>query len=48
MDEIFSMNQEKIIWEHIKTFERSQADDYTTGYLQDYLYFKNYFKMIAI
>ena len=25
-----------------------QGDDYTTGYLLDYVYFKNYYKMIAI
>ena len=25
-----------------------QGDDYTTGYLLDYAYFKNYYKMIAI
>ena len=25
-----------------------QGDDYTTGYLQDYHYFKNYYKIIAI
>ena len=25
-----------------------QGDDYTTGYLPDYPYFKNYYKMIAI
>ena len=25
-----------------------KGDDYTTGYLLDYIYFKNYYKMIAI
>ena len=24
------------------------GDDYTTGFLLDYIYFKNYYKMIAI
>ena len=32
-----------MIWEHTKTFEisTSQVDDYTTGCLLDYHYFKN-------
>ena len=33
------------------TFRRSQlvsGDDYATGCLLDYLYFKNYYEMIAI
>ena len=25
-----------------------QGDDYTTGCLLDYIYFKNYYKMIAV
>ena len=38
----------------IKTFENirkitiGQGDDYTTGFLLDYTYFKKYYKMIAI
>ena len=38
----------------IKTFDniqknaRGQGDDYTTGCILDYLYFKEYYKMIAI
>ena len=30
------------------TFEKLQGDDYTTGYLLDYKYFNEYYKMIAI
>ena len=29
-------------------FQRDQRDDYITGYLLDYNYFKKYYKMIAI
>ena len=34
----------------MKTSEKvatGQGDDYVTGYLLDYSYFKNYYKMIA-
>ena len=30
------------------TIETGQGDDYTTDFLLDYRYFKNYYKMIAI
>ena len=33
---------------NIKKITIGQGDDYTTGYLLDYLYFKKYYKLIAI
>ena len=35
-------------YDNIQKIATSQRDDYTTGYLLDYPYFKNYYKMIAI
>ena len=37
-----------ITYENIQKIATGQGDDYTTGCLLDYNYFKNYFKMIAI
>ena len=33
---------------NLKTYETCQGDDYTTGYLLDYSYFKENYKMLAI
>ena len=35
-------------YESIRKIETGQRDDYATGCLLDYDYFKNYYKMIAI
>ena len=35
-------------YENIQKIAAGQGDDYTTGGLLDYLYFKKYYKMIAI
>ena len=35
-------------YDNIKKIAKGQGDDYTTGYLLDYPYFKNYYKLIAI
>ena len=35
-------------YENIRKITTSQGDDYTTGCLLDYTYFKKYYKMIAI
>ena len=35
-------------YENIRKITIDQGDDYTTGFLLDYSYFKNYYKMIAI
>ena len=35
-------------YHNIRTIATGQGDDYTTGCFLDYIYFKNYYKMIAI
>ena len=37
-----------ITYDNIRKITARQGDDYTTGCLLDYSYFKNYYKMIAI
>ena len=37
-----------ITYDSIQKIETVQRNDYTTGCLLDYIYFKNYYKMIAI
>ena len=34
----------KITYENIRKIATGQRDDYTTGFLLDYAYFKNYYK----
>ena len=36
------------MYENIRKIATGQGDDYTTGCLLDYIYFKNYYKMIAV
>ena len=38
----------KITYENIRNISTGQGDDYRTGCLLDYIYFKNYYQMIAI
>ena len=38
----------KVTYENIKKIAAGQGDDYTTGCLLDYQYFKDRYKMIAI
>ena len=38
----------KVTYDNIRKIATVQGDDYTTGCLLDYTYFKNYYKMIAI
>ena len=38
----------KVTYENIRKIATGQGDDYTTGCLLDYLYFKNTYKMIAV
>ena len=38
----------KVTYENIRKTAIGQGDDYTTGCLLDYTYFKKYYKMIAI
>ena len=42
------MKNNKVMYENIRKFATDQGDDYTTGCLLDYLYFINYYKMIAV
>ena len=37
-----------ITYDNIQKIATGQGDDYTTGRLLDYTYFKNYYKMIVI
>ena len=38
----------KVTYENIRKIATGQGDDYTTSFLLDYIYFKNYYKMIAV
>ena len=38
----------KLTYESIRKITTGQEDDYTTGCLLDYIYFKNHYKMIAV
>ena len=38
----------KVTYDNIKKIATGQGDDYTTGFLLDYTYFKKYYKIIAI
>ena len=42
------VKNDKVTYENIKKITVGQGDDYTTGCLLDYTYFKKYYKMIAI
>ena len=39
---------DKVTYENIRKIATGQGDDYTTDCLLDYIYFKNYYKMIAV
>ena len=43
-----SVKNNKATYENIKKLATLQGDHYTTGFLLDYMYFKNYFKLIAV
>ena len=42
------VKSDKVTYENIRKITIGQGDDYTTGCLLDYTYFKKYYKMIAI
>ena len=42
------VKNDKVTYENIRKNATGQGDDYTTGCLLDYIYFKNYYKMIAV
>ena len=41
-----SVKNNKVTYENIRKTTTGQGDDYTTGCLLDYIYFKNYYIMI--
>ena len=42
------VNYNLITYDNIRKIATGQGDDYTNGCLLDYIYFKTYYKMIAI
>ena len=42
------MNSSFKTYDHIRKVATGQGDDYTTGCLLDYIYFKNDYKMIVV
>ena len=42
------IKNDKVTYENIRKIATGQGDDYTTGCLLDYSYFKDHYKMIAI
>ena len=43
-----SVNKNKVTYGNIRNIATGQGDDYTTGCLLDYPYFKDSYKMIAV
>ena len=43
-----SAKNDKVTYENIRKIATGQGDDYTSGCLLDYSYFKDYYKMIAV
>ena len=42
------VKNDKVTYENIRKIATGQGDDYTTGCLLDYTYFKKYYKMIVV
>ena len=42
------VKDDKVTYENIRKIATDQGDDYTTGCLLDYSFFKGYYKVIAI
>ena len=42
------MKNNKVTYENIRKIATGQGDDYAIGCLLDYIYFKNYYKMIVV
>ena len=42
------VKNDKVTYKNIGKIATGQGDEYTTGCFLDYIYFKNYYKMIAI
>ena len=47
MEKTFWINN-KVTYENIRKIATGQGDDHATGCLWDYIYFKSYYKMIAV
>ena len=43
-----SVKNDKVTYENIRKIATGWGDDYTTGCVLDYIYLKNYYKMIAV
>ena len=43
-----TIKNDKVTYENIRKIATGQKDDYTTGCLLDYIYLKNYYKMIGV
>ena len=43
-----SIKNNKVTYENIRKIAIGQGDDYTTGCLLEYIYFKKYYQMIAV
>ena len=51
MEETFfdqPVKNDKVTYENIRKIATGWGDDYTTGCVLDYIYLKNYYKMIAV
>ena len=42
------IKDDKVTYQIIRKITTGQGDDYPTGCLLDYIYFKNHYKMIAV
>ena len=42
------VKNDKVMYENIRKIATGRGDDYTTGCLLDYIYFNNYYKVIAV
>ena len=42
------VKNDKVLYKNIRKIATGQGDDYTTGCLLDYIYFKNYYKMLEV
>ena len=42
------VKNDKVKYQNIRKIATGQRDDYTAGFLSDYIYFKNHYKMITV
>ena len=43
-----SVKNDKVTYENVRKIATGQVDDYTNSFLLDYIYFKNYYKLIVV